>query len=110
MAGGLTNKLGSQGLHDAGRTDPLWSIFQSSPATRPQQFKRSPWKPKWRPKDEAREVKRTKFKFSDKRAALVDLGKHLGMFKGIQEHKHDTTVALVQILQAISPRSKAKTL
>lgn len=30
--------------------------------------------------DEAREVKRVKFKLADKRAALVDLGKHLGMF------------------------------
>ena len=30
--------------------------------------------------EEARAVKRTKFKLSDKRAALVDLGKHLGMF------------------------------
>lgn len=30
--------------------------------------------------EEAREVKRTKFKLADKRAALVDLGKHLGMF------------------------------
>ena len=30
--------------------------------------------------DEAKAVKRTKFKLSDKRAALVDLGKHLGMF------------------------------
>lgn len=30
--------------------------------------------------ENAREVKRTKFKLLDKRAALVDLGKHLGMF------------------------------
>ena len=30
--------------------------------------------------EEAVSVKRTKFKLSDKRAALVDLGKHLGMF------------------------------
>jgi phage terminase small subunit len=29
----------------------------------------------------AREVKRVKFKLCDKRAALVDLGRHLGMFK-----------------------------
>lgn len=29
----------------------------------------------------AREVKRTKFKLSDKRAALCDLGKHLGLFR-----------------------------
>jgi phage terminase small subunit len=31
--------------------------------------------------DEATPVKRTKFKLSDERAALVDLGKHLGLFK-----------------------------
>jgi len=30
--------------------------------------------------DEAKAVKRTKFKLVDKRAALVDMGKHLGMF------------------------------
>lgn len=30
--------------------------------------------------DDAREVKRVKFKLMDKRAALVDIGKHLGMF------------------------------
>jgi phage terminase small subunit len=31
---------------------------------------------------DAREVRRVKFKLLDKRAALVDLGKHLGMFGG----------------------------
>lgn len=36
--------------------------------------------------EDAREVKRTKIKLADKRAALVDLGKHLGMFKEIVEH------------------------
>lgn len=30
--------------------------------------------------EDAKQVKRTKFKLSDKRSALVDLGKHLGMF------------------------------
>lgn len=35
--------------------------------------------------DDARNVKRTRFKLSDKRASLVDLGKHLGMFKEIKE-------------------------
>lgn len=30
--------------------------------------------------EESRDVRRVKFKLSDKRAALVDLGKHLGMF------------------------------
>ncbi|WP_433847111.1 terminase small subunit [Acinetobacter proteolyticus] len=31
--------------------------------------------------EDSRLVKRTKFKLSDKRAALVDMGRHLGMFK-----------------------------
>lgn len=35
--------------------------------------------------DDARDIKRTRFKLTDKRAALVDLGKHLGMFKEIKE-------------------------
>lgn len=35
--------------------------------------------------EDARNVKRTKFKLTDKRSALVDLGKHLGMFKEIRE-------------------------
>ena len=34
----------------------------------------------------ARDVKRTKVKLNDKRAALVDIGKHLGMFKDLVEH------------------------
>lgn len=35
--------------------------------------------------EEARNVKRTKFKLLDKRSALVDLGKHLGMFREIKD-------------------------
>jgi phage terminase small subunit len=31
--------------------------------------------------ENARDVRRVKFKLADKRAALVDIGKHLGMFK-----------------------------
>jgi len=31
-------------------------------------------------------VRRVKFKLADKRAALVDLGKHLGLFKDRIEH------------------------
>ncbi|MBB3770970.1 phage terminase small subunit [Angulomicrobium tetraedrale] len=34
----------------------------------------------------ARDVRRVKFKLHDKRAALVDLGRHLGMFKERIEH------------------------
>jgi phage terminase small subunit len=36
--------------------------------------------------EESRDVRRVKFKLSDKRAALVDIGKHLGMFKERIEH------------------------
>lgn len=35
---------------------------------------------------DARDVRRVKFKLADKRAALVDLGKHLGLFKERVEH------------------------
>jgi len=31
--------------------------------------------------DDARQVKRVRFKLHDKRAALLDIGKHLGMFR-----------------------------
>lgn len=34
----------------------------------------------------ARDVRRVKFKLADKRAALVDMGKHLGMF--VEKHEH----------------------
>ena len=37
--------------------------------------------------EEKRVVKRTKFKLSDKRAALVDLGKYLGIFAQVQKHE-----------------------
>lgn len=36
--------------------------------------------------EDARDVRRVKFKLTDKRAALVDIGKHLGMFKEHIEH------------------------
>jgi phage terminase small subunit len=37
--------------------------------------------------DDARKVKRVRFKLADKRAALVDIGRHLGMFTD----KHEVT-------------------
>ena len=40
--------------------------------------------------EDARQVKRVKFKLHDKRAALVDLGRHLGLF--VEKHKHDIHV------------------
>jgi phage terminase small subunit len=36
--------------------------------------------------DDARDVRRVKFNLADKRAALVDVGRHLGMFKDRVEH------------------------
>jgi hypothetical protein len=38
------------------------------------------------PAENARGVRRVKVKISDKRAALVEMGKHLGMFKERHEH------------------------
>ena len=42
--------------------------------------------------EDARDVRRVKFKLHDKRQSLVDLGRHLGMFKDKVEHSG--TVAL----------------
>lgn len=36
--------------------------------------------------EDARDVRRVKFKLADKRGALVDIGKHLGMF--VEKHEH----------------------
>jgi phage terminase small subunit len=36
--------------------------------------------------EDARDVRRVKFKLSDKRAALVDLGRHLKLFTDVVEH------------------------
>ncbi|MGO3890095.1 MAG: terminase small subunit [Paenalcaligenes sp.] len=36
--------------------------------------------------DDARDVRRVKFKLHDKKGALVDIGRHLGMFKDRIEH------------------------
>lgn len=36
--------------------------------------------------EDARDVRRVKFKLADKRAALVDIGKHLGLFRERVEH------------------------
>lgn len=40
------------------------------------------------------EVKSVRFKLSDKRGALVDLGKHLGMFKEQVEHTGKVTIQI----------------
>jgi phage terminase small subunit len=48
--------------------------------------------------DDARAVKRTKFKLYDKRAALVDLGRHLGLF----EIKHRIAGKIEQVRRSIN--------
>jgi phage terminase small subunit len=58
--------------------------------------------------ENARQVRRVKFKLADKRAALVDLGKHLGLFKDRVEHtgkdggpvevKHYTDIEAVRLI------------
>ena len=50
--------------------------------------------------EDAEEVKRVKFKLSDKRAALVDMGRHLGMFK--DKIEHDISDPLKELLQRAS--------
>lgn len=50
--------------------------------------------------EDARDVRKVTFKLHDKRAALVDIGRHLGMFE--EKHKHEHTgkdgAALVPII------------
>lgn len=43
--------------------------------------------------EDARDVRRVKFKLVDKRAALVDMGRHLGMFTDKVEHTVAGTLA-----------------
>lgn len=64
--------------------------------------------------EDARNVKRTKFKLSDKRSALVDMGKHLGMFKDHLVHSNDPenpltdTASNSKKLAALAKLKKAK--
>ncbi|MCM1958159.1 terminase small subunit [Acinetobacter modestus] len=64
--------------------------------------------------DDARNVKRTKFKLSEKRSALVDIGKHLGMFKDHLVHSNDPenpltdTKSASKKLSALAKLHKAK--
>ena len=48
--------------------------------------------------EDARDVKKMKFKLLDKRAALVDIGKHLGAFPagGINIHEEKVTTIIIQ--------------
>ena len=58
----------------------------------------------------AREVKRVKFKLADKRAALVDIGRHLGMFKerlelsgNVNQIDHDQIAADIDRIFGLAP-------
>lgn len=57
--------------------------------------------------EDARDVKRVKFKLSDKRSALVDLGKHLGMFVDKTEVSVSQSLEDL-ILAGIKERTEAK--
>ncbi len=48
--------------------------------------------------EDARDVRKITFKLADKRAALVDIGKHLGMFKELHEHSGKDGAPLVPII------------
>jgi phage terminase small subunit len=52
-----------------------------------------------------RDVRRVRFKLADKRAALVDLGKHLGMF--VDRHQHSGAVTLVDLIRQSYQREPA---
>lgn len=54
--------------------------------------------------EDAGQVKRTKFKLYDKRAALVDIGRHLGMFKDRLELGADETMR--DIMKAVDGRTR----
>lgn len=58
--------------------------------------------------EDARDIKRTKFKLTDKRAALVDLGKHLGMFKEIKEITGKNGKPIEVIARSMSPQEAAE--
>lgn len=58
--------------------------------------------------DGARDVRRVKFKLADKRAALVDLGRHFALFTDKVQHGADPAlVALIE--KSMSPRKAAET-
>lgn len=56
--------------------------------------------------ENARDVRRVKFKLADKRGALVDIGKHLGMFKERVEHSGSINLGLADRLEMARKRGK----
>jgi phage terminase small subunit len=55
--------------------------------------------------EDARNVRRVKFKLCDKRAALVDLGRHLGLFKDRIEHSGPDGKSLCIYVEGVSPEA-----
>lgn len=58
--------------------------------------------------DDARDVRRVKFKLADKRAALVDLGRHLALFTDKVQHGADPALTEA-ITKAMTPKKAAET-
>lgn len=58
--------------------------------------------------DDARDVRRVKFKLADKRAALVDLGRHLALFTDRVQHGADPALTEA-ITKAMTPKKAAET-
>jgi phage terminase small subunit len=56
----------------------------------------------------ARDVRRVKFKLADKRAALVDLGRHLALFTDKVQHGADPALTEA-ITKAMTPKKAAET-
>lgn len=56
--------------------------------------------------EDARDVRRVKFKLADKRAALVDIGKHLGMFRERVEHSGPDVGPIENEFRVVFVRSK----
>jgi phage terminase small subunit len=56
--------------------------------------------------EDKRDVKRVKFKLADKRAALVDLGRHLGLF--VDRHEHSGPDGRPIQVDQLTPEERAK--
>jgi phage terminase small subunit len=56
--------------------------------------------------EDKRDVKRVKFKLADKRAALVDLGRHLGIF--VDRHEHSGPDGRPIQVDQLTPEERAK--
>lgn len=58
--------------------------------------------------EQARDVRKVTFKLYDKRAALVDIGNHLGMFKQLHEHTGKDGKALPALQPVININGKKR--